>query len=50
MSRIFHKSLATGHPVAKTLLKYNSSCSEKNDEEEKEAIDLSLLIKKLTLK
>ena len=24
--------MATGRPVAKTLIKYNSSCSQKNDE------------------
>ena len=46
MSHIFHKILATGRPVAKTLIKYNSNSLEKNDEEEKEPIILSLLNKK----
>ena len=32
--------MATGRPVAKILIKYNSSCSEKNDEKEKEPIDI----------
>ena len=32
--------MATGRPVAKTLIKYNSSCSEKNDEKLKEPIDI----------
>ena len=32
--------MATGRPVAKTLIKYNSSCSEKNDVKEKEPIDI----------
>ena len=40
MSHIFHKILATGRPVAKTLIKYNRSCSEKNNEKEKEPIDI----------
>ena len=34
------KKFATGRLVAKTLIKYNSSCSEKNDEKEKEPIDI----------
>ena len=38
---IFHKILATGRPVAKTLIKYNSNSLEKNEEkEEKESIDI----------
>ena len=32
--------MATGRPVAKTLVKYNSNSSEENDEKEKEPIDL----------
>ena len=32
--------LATGRPVSKTLIKYNSNSLEENDEEEKEPIDL----------
>ena len=40
MSRIFHKFLTTGRPVAKTLIKYNNSCSEKNNEKEKEPINI----------
>ena len=40
MSHIFHKILATGHLVAKTLIKYNSNNSEENDEEEKESINI----------
>ena len=31
--------MATGLPVAKTLIKYNNNCLEKNDEEE-EPIDI----------
>ena len=42
MSRIFHKILATGRPVAKTLLKYNSYRLEENDEEENESINIEL--------
>ena len=32
--------MATGLPVAKILIKYNGNCSEENDEEEKEPIDI----------
>ena len=32
--------MVTWRPVTKTLIKYNSSCSEKNDEKEKEPIDI----------
>ena len=32
--------MATGRPVAITLIKYNSSCSEQNDEKEKKSIDI----------
>ena len=32
--------MATGRSVAKKLIKYNSSCSKKNDEKEKEPIDI----------
>ena len=39
MSHIFHKILATGRPVAKTLIK-KSNRLEENDEEEKEPIDI----------
>ena len=35
--------MATGRPVAKALIKYNSSCSEENDEEEKEPIDIEFI-------
>ena len=34
--------METGRPVSKTLIKYNSNCSEKNNEEEKELIDIEL--------
>ena len=34
------KILTTGLPVAKTLIKHNSSCLEKNDDKEKEPIDI----------
>ena len=34
--------MATGRPVAKTLIKYNSNSLEENDEEEKELIDIEL--------
>ena len=36
------KVLATGRPVAKTLIKYNSNSFEVNDEEEKEPINIEL--------
>ena len=39
---IFHKILATGLPVAKALIKYNSNNLEENDEEEKELINIEL--------
>ena len=39
---IFHKILATGRPVAKNLLKYNSYRLEENDEEENESINIEL--------
>ena len=32
--------MATGHPVANILIKYNSNNLEENDEEEKELIDI----------
>ena len=41
MSRIFHKILAIGRPVAKTLIKYNNNLEE-NDEEENELINIAL--------
>ena len=34
--------MATGRPVAKTLLKYNSYRFEENDEEENESINIVL--------
>ena len=41
MSLIFHKKiLATGRPIAKTLIKYNSNNLEENDEEKKEPITI----------
>ena len=40
MFRIFHKNLATGRPVAKTLIKYNNNNLEVNDEEEKDPINI----------
>ena len=43
---IFHKNLATGRPVAKTLIKYNSNSLEENDEEEKDQINIELTSKK----
>ena len=43
MSHIFHlKKFATGRPVAKTLIKYNSNNLEENGEEEKEPINIEL--------
>ena len=42
MSYIFHKNLATGFPVAKTLIKYNINDKDENDGEEKEPIDIEL--------
>ena len=41
MSRIFHKFLATGHPVAKNLIIYNNNLEEK-DEKEKDPINIEL--------
>ena len=44
---IFHKKiLATGHPVAKILIKYKNNNLEENDEEEKELINIELTDKK----
>ena len=40
------KILATGKPVAKILIKYNSNRLEENDEEEKEPINIELTNKK----
>ena len=34
--------MATGRPVTKTLIKYNSNNLEENDEEEKEPINIKL--------
>ena len=42
MSRIFHKILATGRSVAKTLIKYNNNNLEENDEKENEPINIEL--------
>ena len=42
MSSIFLKILATGLPVAKTLIKYNSNSSEEKVEEKKEPINIEL--------
>ena len=39
---IFHKNLATGRPVVKTLIKYNNNNLEESDEEEKELINIEL--------
>ena len=38
--------MATGRPVAKILIKYNSNNLEENDEEEKELINIELIVKK----
>ena len=38
--------MATGHPVAEILIKYNSNNLEENDEEEKEPINIELTDKK----
>ena len=46
MSRIFHKILATGLPVAITLVRYNNNNLEENNEEEKESINIELTEKK----
>ena len=44
---IFHKKiLATGHPVAKILIKYKNNNLEETDEEEKEPINIELTDKK----
>ena len=49
MSRIFHKILATGRPVAKTLIKYNNNNLEENDEKENDQLILSLMSKNRSL-
>ena len=49
MSRIFHKILATGRPVAKTLIKYNSDSLQENDKEEKEPINIEFTEQKQIL-
>ena len=41
MSHIFHKNLAIGLPVAKTLIEYNSNSLDENEEENK-TIDIEL--------
>ena len=33
--------MATSIPVAKTLIEFNSNCSEENEEEEKEDIEFT---------
>ena len=38
--------MATGRPVAKTLLKYNSNFLVENDEKEKEPINIELTERK----
>ena len=38
--------MATGLPVAKTLIKYNSNNLEENDEKEREPINIELTDKK----
>ena len=48
-SHIFYKNLATGFPVVKILIKYNSNSLEENEEEE-EPINIGLLSKMLVLK
>ena len=40
MSHIFHKILATGLQVAKTLIEYNSNSMKENEEVEKGSIDI----------
>ena len=41
--------MATGKPVAKTLIKYNNNNLEENDEEKKEPINIELTDKKQIL-
>ena len=41
--------MATGRPVAKTQIKYNSNSLKKNDEEEKEPIDIEFTDQKQIL-
>ena len=49
VSYISLKILATGRPVAKALIKYNSNNLEENDEEEKEPINIELTDQKQVL-
>ena len=49
MSYILHKNLATGLPIAKALIKYNSNSLEQIDEEEKEPINIELTEQKQIL-
>ena len=49
MSSIFHQNVATGRPVAKTLIEYNNNSLEKNDKEEKESINIELTKKKILI-
>ena len=44
------KNSATGFPVAKTLIKYNSNNLKENEEEEKEPIDIEFTEQKQILK
>ena len=41
--------MATGKPVAKTLIKYNINSFEENDEKEKDPIDIELTEQKQIL-
>ena len=41
--------MATGSPVAKTLIEYNSNNLEENDEEEKKPINIELTEQKQNL-
>ena len=41
--------MATGLPVAKTLIKYNNNRLEENDGEEKEPINIELTEKKILI-
>ena len=41
--------MATGHPVAEILIKYNNNNLEENDEEEKELINIELTDQKQIL-
>ena len=48
-SRIYHKILATGRPISKALIEYNSNSFEETMKKRRNQLILSLLIKNRSL-